>query len=58
MITLESEDLEIVALSIITATDSVCLTNFIWSISSILIDCHQTKNLILSHIFVPHSLQD
>lgn len=58
MITLESEDLEIVALNIITATDSACLTKLIWSISSILTDCRQTKNLILSHIFVPHSLQD
>ena len=49
--------LEIMVLSIITATGRVGLTALIWCMSNVLTDRHQTKNLMLNHIFVPLCLQ-
>ena len=49
--------LEIMVLKIITATGRVGLTALIWCMSDVLTDRHQTKNLMLNHIFVPLCLQ-
>ena len=49
--------LEIMVLNIITATGRVGLTALIWCMSNVLTDRHQTKNLMLNHIFVPLCLQ-
>ena len=49
--------LEIMVLSIITTTGRVGLTALIWCMSDVLTDRHQTKNLMLNHIFVPLCLQ-